>query len=114
MGIKLIDLLLVALGGIIGSVLRWQIIESIATLSIAVFIVNQLGVLVAGFVAYRMDATELQKRFWITGFAGGFTTLSSFAFILHDSPPISGMIQAAESLLISVVILKIMKAKAKR
>ena len=78
-----------------------------------VFIVNQLGVLVAGFVAYRMKTTEYQRLFWITGFAGGFTTLSSFAFILHGASPLSGFIQALESLLVSLIILKIIKGKAK-
>ena len=77
------------------------------------FLVNQLGVLVAGFVAYRMKTTEYQRLFWITGFAGGFTTLSSFAFILHGASPLSGFIQALESLLVSLIILKIIKGKAK-
>ena len=77
------------------------------------FLVNQLGVLVAGFVAYRMRTTEYQRLFWITGFAGGFTTLSSFAFILHAATPLSGFIQALESLLVSLIILKLLKGKAK-
>jgi CrcB protein len=110
----LITVLLVALGGVIGSVLRWQFIEALSNLSLGVFLVNQLGVLVAGFVAYRMKTTEYQRLFWITGFAGGFTTLSSFAFILHASSPLSGFIQAAESLAISLIILTILKGKSKR
>ncbi|MEY4153088.1 MAG: hypothetical protein RL470_1147, partial [Actinomycetota bacterium] len=60
-------ILLVALGGILGSLLRWQLIEALPTLSLGVFLVNQLGVLVAGFVAYRMRTTEYQRLFWITG-----------------------------------------------
>ena len=105
--------MLVALGGVIGSVLRWQFIEVLPTLALGVFLVNQLGVLVAGFVAYRMITTEYQRLFWITGFAGGFTTLSSFAFILHAATPLSGFIQAIESLLVSLIILKLLKGKAK-
>jgi CrcB protein len=105
--------LLVSLGGVIGSVLRWQLIEALPSLVLGVFLVNQLGVLVAGFVAYRMKTTEYQRLFWITGFAGGFTTLSSFAFILHGATPLSGFIQALESLLVSLIILKIVKGKAK-
>ena len=105
--------MLVALGGVIGSVLRWQFIEALPTLALGVFLVNQLGVLVAGFVAYRMKTTEYQRLFWITGFAGGFTTLSSFAFILHAATPLSGFIQALESLLVSLIILRILKGKAK-
>jgi len=105
--------LLVSLGGVIGSVLRWQLIEALPGLALGVFLVNQLGVLVAGFVAYRMKTTEYQRLFWITGFAGGFTTLSSFAFILHGATPLSGFIQALESLLVSLIILRILKGKAK-
>ena len=105
--------MLVSLGGVIGSVLRWQLIEALPSLALGVFLVNQLGVLVAGFVAYRMKTTEYQRLFWITGFAGGFTTLSSFAFILHGATPLSGIIQALESLLVSLIILRILKGKAK-
>ena len=64
------QILLVALGGVLGSLMRWQIIEALSTLTLGVFLVNQLGVLVAGFVAYRMKTTEYQRLFWITGFAG--------------------------------------------
>jgi len=108
-----LHILLVALGGILGSLLRWQLIEALPTLSLGVFLVNQLGVLVAGFVAYRMKTTEYQRLFWITGFAGGFTTLSSFAFILHGATPLSGFIQAIESLVVSLIILRILKGKVK-
>lgn len=93
--------------------LRWQLIELLPSLSLGVFLVNQLGVLVAGLIAYRIKTTEYQRLFWITGFAGGFTTLSSFAFILHSSSPVSGFIQAAESLLIGLLILTLLKGKAK-
>ena len=72
---------------------------------------NQLGVLVAGFVSYRMKTTEYQRLFWITGFAGGFTTLSSLAFILHGTSPLSGFIQALGSLVISLLILTLLKSK---
>ena len=107
------QILLVSLGGIIGSVLRWQFIEVLPTLSIGVFIVNQLGVIVAGFVAYRMKPTTNQRLFWITGFAGGFTTLSSLAFILHESSPIRGFGYALASLLVSLLILNLLRDKAK-
>ena len=93
--------------------MRWQIIEALSTLTLGVFLVNQLGVLVAGFVAYRMKTTEYQRLFWVTGFAGGFTTMSSLAFILHESNPVSGVLYAAASLAVSLLILNILKDKAK-
>jgi CrcB protein len=104
---------LVALGGIAGSILRWQLIEALPSLSLGVFIVNQLGVLIAGIVAYRISATQSQKLFWITGFAGGFTTLSSFAFILQGSNLISGFGYAFASLLISLLILNLVRGKSR-
>ena len=107
------QILLVALGGVLGSLMRWQIIEALSTLTLGVFLVNQLGVLVAGFLAYRMKTTEYQRLFWITGFAGGFTTMSSLAFIIHESNPLSGLLYAAASLAVSLLILNILKGKAK-
>jgi CrcB protein len=108
-----LQILLVALGGVLGSLMRWQIIEALSTLTLGVFLVNQLGVLVAGFVAYRIKTTEYQRLFWITGFAGGFTTMSSLAFILHGSSPVSGLLYAAASLAVSLLILNILRDKAK-
>ena len=63
----LLQILLVAVGGVFGSLLRWQVIETLPTLSLGVFAVNQLGVLAAGYVAYRMKTTINQRLFWITG-----------------------------------------------
>ena len=106
-------ILLVAFGGVLGSLMRWQIIEALSTLTLGVFLVNQLGVLVAGFLAYRMKTTEYQRLFWITGFAGGFTTMSSLAFIVHESSPVSGLLYAFASLAVSLLILNILRDKAK-
>jgi CrcB protein len=108
-----VKILLVAFGGVLGSLMRWQIIEALSTLTLGVFLVNQLGVLVAGFLAYRMKTTEYQRLFWITGFAGGFTTMSSLAFIVHESSPVSGLLYAFASLAVSLLILNILRDKAK-
>ena len=93
--------------------LRWQFIEALPSLAVGVFLVNQLGVLVAGFVAYRIKTTEYQRLFWITGFAGGFTTLSSLAFILHGDSVVNGALYAFASLATSLLILNILRDKAK-
>lgn len=106
-------LLLVAIGGVAGSLLRWQLIEVLPSLALGVFIVNQLGVLIAGIVAYRISATPSQKLLWINGFAGGFTTLSSLAFVLQGSNVISGLIYAFASLLVSLLILNFLHPKSK-
>jgi CrcB protein len=106
-------LLLVAFGGVAGSLLRWQLIEVLPSLALGVFIVNQLGVLIAGIVAYRISATQSQKLFWITGFAGGFTTLSTLAFILQGTNLMSGLGYAFASLLISLLILNLVRGKSR-
>ena len=93
--------------------MRYLFVESLPTLPIGVFTVNQLGVLVAGFVAYRMKSTEYQRLFWITGFAGGYTTLSSLAFILHGDTVVNGALYAFASLATSLLILNILRDKAK-
>jgi len=104
-------LLLIAIGGVAGSLLRWQLIEVLPSLALGVFVVNQLGVLVAGVVAHRISATPSQKLFWITGFAGGFTTLSSLAFVLEGSTLISGFGFALSSLLVSLLMLNLLRPK---
>ncbi len=105
-------ILLVALGGVIGSLLRWQITELSPNLSFGVFLVNQFGVLLAGIVAYRMNTTINQRLFWINGFAGGFTTLSSLAFVLQGSALLGGVIYATVSLILSVLVLRVLHRKA--
>lgn len=104
-GVTLFQVALVALGGVIGSLMRWQIMENFSSDSISVFLVNQLGVLAAGLVAYRFTVTESQRIFWINGFAGGFSTLSSFAYILNESHVWQGALHLLASLLTSAAIL---------
>ncbi len=80
-------LLLTFLGGAVGSALRYGF-----TLEFNQFVwllaVNLLGALVLGFVQTnaRFQSPESQSL-WATGFAGGFTTLSSlitFATLGND------------------------------
>ncbi len=108
-------LVIVSLGGIIGSLLRWQISETIPNSpAIAIFIVNQLGVGVAAFVAYRTSASELRKLFLITGFAGGFTTFSALAVLTQQGTFIYGVVFVALSLIASLIIMALIRPKSKR
>ncbi len=79
--------LLVALGGALGSSLRYltgKIIEFfyLGNFPMATFVVNILGCFIVGiltaFVARNAMFLEL-KLLLITGFCGGFTTFSTFA-----------------------------------
>lgn len=60
-----------------------------------------------------MNTTINQKLFWVTGFAGGFTTLASLAFVLQGSNLVSGTIHAAASLALSLAILNLLRSRAK-
>jgi len=81
---------------------------------IGVFIVNILGVLVAGIAAYRMKATEAKQLFWITGFAGGFTTFSSLALISTEESIVTSSIYVTAMLVISMLVLTVLRPKAKK
>jgi fluoride ion exporter CrcB/FEX len=72
-------LLVIAAGGILGSLLRYLLVPSGD--EIAIFLINLLGVAVAGLFALRLNPSELSRLFWIPGFAGAMTTFSSVAVI---------------------------------
>ena len=79
------DVLLVALGGGLGSALRYGVALALPTRELpwGTLTVNVLGSLLLGFVvAVALSQKEL-STFWTPlvaiGFCGGFTTFSSFA-----------------------------------
>ena len=83
------QLVLVGLGGGIGSIFRY--LTSIATAKyligqfpIATFLANILGCLVLGFCvgifSKNPNDSENLRLLFITGFCGGYTTFSTFAF----------------------------------
>jgi CrcB protein len=73
---------------------------------LAVFLINQLGVLIAGFVIFKFKSTENQRLFLISGFAGGFTTFSTFAVLNVESRAISSLIWSSVSFAVSFVIIR--------
>lgn len=68
--------------------------------------VNQLGVLFAGLVIFKFKSSEMQRLFWIAGFAGGFTTFSSFAVLNIEGKAISNLVWSAISFMISLAIIR--------
>ena len=91
------NILLVALGGAFGSVLRYLISRiSESTFPWATFFVNIMGSLFIGFLVglfNKGDISPQMKLLLVTGFCGGFTTFSTFA---NES---FGMLKAGEVLL---------------
>lgn len=82
------QLMLIALGGALGSVLRWKLSGVILhptadwRFPMGTFVVNVLGCLVAGLVAGLVVKLEWfspdTRLFLLTGLLGGFTTFSAF------------------------------------
>jgi CrcB protein len=79
--------ILVALGGALGSVLRFGAYRlwpaTPGGWPVPTFTVNVLGSFAIGllymYVAGRMASAENARLFWMTGVLGGFTTYSAFA-----------------------------------
>jgi len=76
--------LLVAMGGVLGSLARYAIEQSaplVHSTIWATFVVNVVGCFAIGVVAARFTPTTppWMHLFFVTGLLGGFTTFSAFA-----------------------------------
>ena len=86
--VKIIDFLLVALGGALGALGRWIISDYVQRLVGPFFpwgtlTVNVAGSFLLGFVATTAIhgfLTREERLFIAAGFAGGFTTFSTFSY----------------------------------
>jgi fluoride exporter len=79
----MLNYLIVALGGALGSVARFGISNLIAgrhggTFPIATLIVNVTGSFAIGYLATSAN-TESSRAFWMVGICGGYTTFSAFS-----------------------------------
>ena len=82
-------LIFIALGGSLGSVLRYLssvILQKYYTsvFPLATFLVNAIGCLLIGLILGYLEKNQLTnsniKWLLVTGFCGGFTTFSAFSF----------------------------------
>ncbi len=103
-------LLAVAVGGAIGSLVRYLSIAKGD--EIGLFLINILGVAVAGFVAFRMTTSDLWQLALIPGFAGGLTTFSSIAVIHAEKSSLLAVIYFQTMVVVSIAILYVIKPKA--
>ena len=109
------SLLLVALGGAVGSVARWLLggwLQHAARTQIPVgtLVVNVTGSLLIGLLARRLqlgtDDVPVARLLLVTGFCGGYTTFSTFSLdaleLLQDGQPGHAFAYMAASLGLSL------------
>ena len=104
-------LLVVGLGGALGSLLRYLTVSKGD--EIGLFLVNISGVAVAGFIALRLSTSELVRLALIPGFAGGLTTFSSVAVIHARDSSLRSITYFFGSVLVSLMILFAIKPRTK-
>ena len=101
------NLLLVALGGAVGSVLRYLLSSINTSFPWGTFAVNILGSLLIGLLVGLVSKGVLSpemKLLMVTGFCGGFTTFSTFANESFGMMKVGDVLQMALYVGISVVI----------
>lgn len=79
------SILLVAMGGAIGCVLRFMAINTVARFNPSIFplgtmVVNIVGSLLIGFALAKYGNLSNARAFFVTGILGGFTTFSAFSW----------------------------------
>ena len=108
----MISFLLVALGGALGSVLRYSTGFAVAAiwpqhLYIATILVNIVGCFLIGcafsWFILRPDVSEMAPLLLMTGLLGGFTTFSTFSLdalrIFNDGQPMQALLYVGVTLL---------------
>jgi len=101
------NLLLVAIGGAVGSVLRYLLSCINTSFPWGTFAVNILGSLLIGLLVGLVSKGVLSpemKLLMVTGFCGGFTTFSTFANESFGMMKAGDVLQMALYVGVSVVI----------
>lgn len=106
------QLLLVFFGGGLGSILRYLISKNFNTyfqnFFLGTFIVNIIGCLIIGFIlglSFKNSLlTQNQTLLLTTGFCGGFTTFSTFAFEGHSFLKTGDLLQFSIYTVLSILI----------
>lgn len=107
-------LLVIAAGGVSGSLLRYLFGESIPSYPMTILIANLLGVGVAGLVALRIRPSEMSRLFWIPGFAGSLTTFSSVSLIHAQRSDLLVIGYFYSMMVFSFVLLLVIKPRSER
>ena len=110
---ELRHLFLIGVGGVIGALSRYGVDEIFGDIALATFIVNLFGVAIAATCTYRLSLNTDQRLFLVTGFSGGFTTYSAFAFLLYDLTIAQAGLYIVASLLLSLALIPVIRAGAR-
>ncbi|MFY0593928.1 fluoride efflux transporter CrcB [Roseivirga sp.] len=110
------NLIIVAIGGGVGSALRYLLQETLhkqieSFEPYGTFVVNILGCLLLGLLAGFAEQEKLlsssMNLLLISGFCGGFTTFSTFAFQSHNlflsSKPIQAILYIGLSIIVGLL-----------
>jgi fluoride exporter len=97
---------LIALGGALGSVLRYLMVAALAA-PWGTAVVNVLGSFAIGLVFVLLDTRTGWQLFLMTGVLGGFTTFSAFSLdtlkLIHAGQPATAALYVAGSVALSLV-----------
>lgn len=107
------NVLLVAIGGALGSVLRYLTSLFIAhyfsgKFPLATFIINFIGCFLIGvFLHFSLRTDEKLKYLFVIGFCGGYTTFSTFANenlqLIHNGNAILALTYTLASVILGIL-----------
>ena len=109
------SILLVSLGGVFGSLLRFAIGEIFTNSRTSNLIANLLGVAIATFLLVLMErrGSADQRHFWLPGFCAGLTTFSALALYTLQ-PTDGGTMYISATVIASLAIIAIVMPLARR
>lgn len=102
----MVEVFWVAIGGILGSLLRWGLAEAFHDGRAGTLTANLIGVALAGFFLVLMErhGKPAIRHFLLPGFCAGLTTFSTFAF-QSIKPTNGGFIYFIETIVLSFLII---------
>jgi CrcB protein len=104
--------LVVAIGGVLGSLLRWALTTQ-SNSAIGTLVANLSGVALAAFLLVFIErrGSQFLRHFFLPGFCGGLTTFSALALEAVNG---SGFIYLLATIALSLLIVAIVIPMARR
>ena len=104
--------LVVAIGGVLGSLLRWMLATQ-SNSAIGTLVANLSGVALAAFLLIFIErhGSQLLRHFFLPGFCGGLTTFSALALEAVDG---AGFIYLLATIALSFLIVGMVIPLARR